>query len=98
MGRIPEERPRRLFLRKMRDQARLEGLAASGWSDDDYAVVASSDDTRVGRIYKELIDGTAMWRWSLQTEPAPPPSQGIAHSLEEAEVDFTRRYQEVCRK
>jgi hypothetical protein len=98
MGRIPEERPTKLFLRKTRDQARLEGLAASGWSDDDYAVVVSSDDTRVGRIHKELIHGTAMWRWNLQTEPAPPPSQGIAHSLEEAEADFTRRYQEVSRK
>jgi hypothetical protein len=83
-------------LRKTREQARLEGLDVSGFSDDDYAVVVSTDgDTRVGRIYKELIHGTPMWRWILQTETPPPPNQGMADSLEEAEADFKRRYQEI---
>jgi hypothetical protein len=60
--------------------------------------VSDDGDTRVGRIYKELIHGRPMWRWVLQTDPAPPPNQGITESLEEAEADFRRRYQEVSAK
>lgn len=97
MARHPEhpggERGGSLFLRKTRDQARLEGIDAAGWSDDDYAVVVSHDhDTRVGRIYMEHIHGRPMWRWVI--DAAPSPNQGVADSLEEAESDLKRRYRE----
>lgn len=90
----PPGGPGSLFLRKTRDQARLEGLDAGGWSDDDYAVVVASDhDTRVGRIYMEQIHGRPMWRWVIDTAPAP--NQGVAESLEEAESELKRRYREI---
>jgi len=90
----PGERGRQLFLRTTREQARREGLDARGFSDDDYAVFAAAEggDTRVGRIYKELIGGTPMWRWVIEIHSSP--MQGVAESLEEAEADLKRRYRE----
>jgi hypothetical protein len=85
-----------LLLRKTRAQARIEGLDARGWSEDDYAVV--DGETRVGRIYKEPIHGQPKWRWFLQTVPAPPPNQGMTDTLEEAKAEFKRRYEEVKSK
>jgi hypothetical protein len=82
-----------LLLRKTREQARIEGLDARGWSEDDYAVV--DGETRVGRIYKELIHGEPKWLWFLQTVPAPPPNQGMADTLEDAKAGFKKRYEEV---
>jgi hypothetical protein len=55
----------------------------------DYAVVGG--ETRVGRIYRESIHGEPRWLWFLQTEPGPPPNQGMASSLEEAMAEFKRK-------
>jgi hypothetical protein len=81
-----------LLLRKTRVQARIEGLDLCGWSEDDYAVV--DGESRVGRIYREIIHGWPKWRWFMQTVPAPPPNQGMANLLEEAKGG-KGRYQEV---
>jgi hypothetical protein len=87
-----------LLLRKMRAQARVEGLNPDIWADDDYAIVDPDLNKRVGRIYPEMIRGEPKWMWFLQTEPAPPPNSGVAGSLEEAKAAFKRRYQEVKRR
>ena len=84
--------PPTLTLRKMREQARIEGLDAHGWSEDDYAVI--DGQTRVGRISSELIHGRLSWLWFLQIEAARP-TQGMAATLEEAKADFERRYAEI---
>jgi hypothetical protein len=42
------------LLRKMRAQARIEGLEFLDWDENDYAVV---DETRFGRICMERIHG-----------------------------------------
>jgi hypothetical protein len=52
----------------------------------------------LGRIYKELIHATPMWRWILQADPAQPPNQGIAESLEEAEADLQETLPRGLRK
>jgi hypothetical protein len=90
-----------LLLRKSSAQARIEGWDSSIWGDDDYAVV---DDTKVGRIYRELIHGEPKWRWCLHQipgappgGPVPPPNQGISDTLEEAQAAFKKRYEEVRR-
>jgi hypothetical protein len=77
-----------LLLRKSSAQARIEGWDPSIWGDDDYALV---DDTKVGRIYREMIIGKPKWRWFLQQipeagpgRPIPPPNQGMADTLDEA--------------
>ena len=56
-----------------KDPRKAKELELSGWSEDDYAAV---DETRVGRIYRELIHGEPKWLWFLQTVPAPPPNPG----------------------
>ncbi len=91
-----------LLLRKSSAQARVEGWESGNWPDDDYAVV---DDTIVGRIYREMILGKPKWRWFLQQipeagpgRPIPPPNQGMADSLEEAQAAFKKRYEEVRRR
>jgi hypothetical protein len=88
-----------LLLRKSSAQARIEGWDPRNRSDDDYAVV---DDTIVGRIYREMILGKPKWRWFLQQipeagpgRPIPPPNQGMADTLEEAQAVFAKRYEEV---
>jgi hypothetical protein len=90
-----------LLLRKSSAQARIEGWDPPNRSDDDYAVV---DDTIVGRIYREMIIGKPKWRWFLQQipeagpgRPIPPPNQGVADTLEEAQAAFAKRYEEVRR-
>ncbi len=90
-----------LLLRKSSAQARIEGWDSGHWPDDDYAVV---DDTIVGRIYREMILGKPKWRWFLQQipeagpgRPIPPPNQGMADTLEEAQAAFKKRYEEVRR-
>src|SRR5712664_218549 len=79
----------------------IEGWDPRNRSDDDYAVV---DDTIVGRIYREMILGKPKWRWFLQQipeagpgRPIPPPNQGMADTLEEAQAAFAKRYEEVRR-
>ena len=91
-----------LLLRKSSAQARIEGWNPSIWGDDDYAVV---EDTIVGRIYREMIIGKLKWRWFLQCipeagpgRPIPPPNQGMADTLEEAQAAFKKRYEEVRRR
>ena len=84
-----------LLLRKMRAQARIEGLNPDIWAADDYAIVDPHINKRVGRIYPEVIKGELKWMWFLQTEPAPPPNSGKTDSLEEAKAAFKRRYLQV---
>jgi hypothetical protein len=62
------------------------------WDEDDYAIV---DETKVGRIYSQRIHGEMKWVWCLQTDPAPPPSRGIADTLDDAKAAFKKRYEEV---
>ncbi len=53
-----------LILRKQHAQDRIEGREPPpDWSDDDYAVV---DETLVGRIYRQQVQGDIKWltRWS----------------------------------
>jgi hypothetical protein len=85
--------PMTLILRKTRTQAQIEGLNPDIWGEDDYSII--DGETRVGRIYRERIQGEWRWLWFLQTEPAPPPNQGVAGTLEEAKAEFKRRYAEV---
>src|SRR5260221_9225374 len=87
-----------LLLRKSSAQARIEGWDPRNRSDDDYAVV---EDTIVGRIYREMIIGKPKWRWFLQQipeagpgRPIPPPNQGMADTLDEAQAAFAKRYEE----
>lgn len=82
-----------LILRKSRVQAPIEGLNPDIWGEDDYSVI--DGESCVGRIYRERIQGELRWLWFLQTDPAPPPSSGVANTLEEAKADFKQRYAEV---
>jgi hypothetical protein len=83
-----------LILRKQHADERIEGREPPpGWTDDDYAVV---DETLVGRIYRQPVQGALKWLWFLQTA-APPPNQGIADTLEEAKAALATRYEEVKR-
>jgi len=90
-----------LLLHKSSAQARIEGWDPNIWGEDDYAVV---DDTIVGRVYREMILGKPKWWWFLQQipeagpgRPIPPPNQGMADTLEEAQAAFAKRYEEVRR-
>ena len=84
-----------LVLRKQHAEDRIEGLEPPpDWSDDDYAVV---DETLVGRIYRQQVQGDIKWLWFV-TLPAAPPNQGIAETLEEAQAALAARYEQVkCR-
>jgi len=85
-----------LILRKQPAQDGIEGREPPrDWSDDDYAVV---DETLVGRIYRQQVEGDIKWLWFLQTVPAPPPNQGIADTLEEARAALAARYEQVKRR
>ena len=64
------------------------------WWEHDYAVV---DETLVGRLYRQQVQGDIKWLWFLQTVPAPLPNQGIADTLEEARVALAARYEQVKR-
>jgi hypothetical protein len=51
-----------------------------------------------------MILGKPKWRWFLQQipeagpgRPIPPPNQGMADTLEEAQAAFKKRYEEVRR-
>jgi hypothetical protein len=80
-----------LLLRPTCTQARINGFDPKSWDDvqDDYTVLDGV--MRVGRIYLEMIHGEPKWRWSLQTEPAPPPNSGMANTLEDCAAEFKRR-------
>jgi hypothetical protein len=80
-----------LVLRRQYVQDRMEGREPAGYSVDDYAVV---DGTRIGRIWREVQDGTAKWLWSLQTGPAQVES-GIVDTLEQARAMVSMRWAEV---
>jgi len=85
-----------LILRKQHAQDRIEGQEPPpDWSDDDYAVV---DETLVGRIYRQPVQGDLKWLWFLQTVPAPPPNQGIADTLEEARAALAARFEQLKRE
>jgi hypothetical protein len=85
-----------IILRKQHAQDRIEGREPPpDWSDDDYAVV---DETLIGRIYRQEVQGDIKWLWFLQTVPAPPPNQGIAETLEEAKAALAARYEQVKRE
>jgi hypothetical protein len=89
----PPAGPMTLIQRKTKVQARIAGWNPDIWSDDDYCIL--DGETCVGRIYPELIHGESKWRWFLQTVPAPRPNSGVTATLEEAKVEFKRRYAEV---
>jgi hypothetical protein len=84
-----------LILRKQHAQDCIEGLEPPlDWSEDDYVVV---DETLIGRIYRQPVQGDLRWLWFLQTVPAPLPTQGVADTLEEARVALAARYEQVRR-
>jgi hypothetical protein len=84
-----------LILRKQHAEDRIEGREPPlNWSDDDYAVV---DETLVGRIYRQPVQGDLQWLWFLQIVPAPSPNQGIADTLEEAQAALAARYEQIKR-
>ncbi len=85
-----------LILRRQHAEDRIDGREPPpDWSDDDYAVV---DETLVGRIYRQQVQGDIKWLWFLHTAPAPPPNQGIADTLEEATAALAARYEQVKRR
>ena len=85
-----------LILRKQHAEDRIEGQEPpTDWSDDDYAVV---DETLVGRIYRQEVQGDIKWLWFLHTVDAPPPNEGIADTLEEARAALAARYEQVKRE
>ncbi len=82
-----------LILRKQLAQDHIEGREPPpDWSDDDYAVF---DETLIGRIYRQQVQGAIKWLWFLQVVPVQPPNQGIADTLEEAKTALEARYEEV---
>jgi hypothetical protein len=84
-----------LVLRKQSAEDRIEGREPPpDWSEDDYAVV---DETLVGRIYRQQVQGDIKWLWFLQVVPAPVPNQGIANTLEEAKSALAERYEQLKR-
>jgi hypothetical protein len=84
-----------LFLRKLRAEDRIEGQdPPPDWSEDDYVVV---EETLIGRIYRQEVQGDLKWLWFLQSTPAPSPKQGIADTLEEAKAALAARYEEIKR-
>jgi hypothetical protein len=52
-----------LLLRKMRAQARVEGLNPDIWAEDDYAIIDPGINKRVSRIYPETAKGEPKWLW-----------------------------------
>ena len=85
-----------IILRKQHAQDHIEGREPPpDWSDDDYAVV---DETLIGRIYRQQVQGAIKWLWFLQVVPAPPPNQGIADTLEQAKAALEARYAQVKRR
>jgi hypothetical protein len=55
--------------------------------------------------YRDMIIGKPKWRWFLQQipeagpgRPIPPPNQGMADTLEQAQAAFKKRYEEVSRE
>jgi hypothetical protein len=89
-------KPMTLLLRKQRAQDRIEGMEPPlDWSEDDYAVV---DETLIGRIYRQQVQGDLKWLWFLHVAPAPPPNQGIADTLEEAKAALAARYENLKRE
>jgi hypothetical protein len=84
-----------LILRKQYPEDRIAGREPPpDWSDDDYVVV---DETLVGRIYRQRVQGDIKWLWFQQTVPTPLPNQGIADTPEEAKVALAARYEQVKR-
>jgi hypothetical protein len=82
-----------LILREQNAQERIEGRQPLGWADDDFAVV---DDVVIGRIYKERTPG-GEWLWFLQILGAPPPTQGITQTLDEAKTAIAQAYKRYAR-
>jgi hypothetical protein len=94
-GFSPPGDPITLILRKQHAQDRIEEREPPpDWSEDDYALV---DETLVGRMYRQPVQGDPKWLWFLHV-PAPPPNQGIADTLEEARAALAARYEQVKRE
>ena len=87
-----------LLLRRQRAQDRIEGLEPLDWSEDDFAVV---DETRIGRIYRELHPSAEKWCWFLNGEfVAIPPgiqASGTADTLEQATAEIAAQYDKARR-
>jgi hypothetical protein len=84
-----------LVLRMQEAQNRIEEREPVERGEDDYAVL---DETRIGRIYSQLLQAGLKWHWSLEIAPASPPNQGIADTLDEAKMAFAKRYEKVKRR
>jgi hypothetical protein len=79
--------------KRQRPEDRIEGQEPPpDWSEDDYVVV---EETLIGRIYRQEVQGDVKWLWFLHVTPAPPPKQGIADTLEEAKTALATRYEET---
>ena len=47
--------------------------------------------------YSKQLQTGLKWHWSLEVDPASPPNQGIADSLDEAKAALVKRYDEIKR-
>jgi hypothetical protein len=81
-----------LVFRTQHEQDQIEGREPLDWNENDYAVV---EETRIGRIYRHHVSTGWKWLWFLQTEPAPPPNNGVADTLDEAKATLVKRYEQV---
>jgi hypothetical protein len=57
----------------------------------NYALV---DESLVGRIYRQQVQGDSKWLWFLQTVSQ---NRSIADTLEEAKAALASRYEQVKR-
>jgi hypothetical protein len=83
-----------LALRMQKAQNRIERREPVERGEDDYAVI---DETRIGRIYSQQLQTGLKWHWSLEVDPASPPNQGIADSLDEAKAALAKRHEKLKR-
>jgi hypothetical protein len=82
-----------IILCRQRVQDRIEGREPLDWGEHHYTIL---EETKIGRIYRQQINGDPKWLWFLHV-PAPPPNQGTADTLEEAKAALAARYEQIKR-